>query len=604
MSDFMKVGTGTMTDFLDSKKLYHAFLGGARAVIDAKDGLNAINVFPVADGDTGSNLASTMLSIVEESKIAESAKETLYTISEAALFGARGNSGIIFAQYVNGMHFHLSDDKRVSLGCFARSVSGGADYAYNAMGNPVEGTMITVIRAWSEAIAQAKDHGATFQEVLVNALKQAKMALESTPNMLRVLRDNGVVDAGAKGFFTFIEGFTSVINDENYVAEVELLPRLVNEEVLDQAPVFRYCTEVLLQGEGLDADEIRLGLALFGDSLIVAGTDTKIRVHIHTDEPREVCAYLADYGVMMQQKVDDMQNQFDVIHHRKYRIALVTDSVADLPQSVMEEYQIQVIPLHIALAGNDYLDKITMDTGTLFERLEDSDAYPTSSQPSVKAVANQLSFLANHYEHVLVLTVSGKLSGTYETVKKAAASVSGDIAVLDTRQNSGAQGLLVKAAAEQIALGKTFAEVQSFVMQRISQTKIFVSVPNLDAMIRSGRLGEKGGAIGNTLRLKPVVSLSDTGAGTVSDIAFSLQRSTKKIAARVKKMLAQGQVAEYAIVHAHTPERAAEYEALFTKIVGKSPAYVMEISSIIAMSAGKGCVAIAIRMQVDEGEEI
>lgn len=175
---------------------------------------------------------------------------------------------------------------------------------------------------------------------------------------------------------------------------------------------------------------------------------------------------------------------------------------------------------------------------------------------------------------------------------------------MDTRQNSGAQGLLVKAAAEQIAQGKTFTEVQHFVAQSISKTKIFVSVPNLDAMIRSGRLGEKGGAIGNTLRLKPVVSLSDTGAGTVSDIAFSLSSSTKKIVARVKKMMMHNQVAEYAIIHAHTLERATEYEALFTNIIGEPPAYVMEISSIIAMSAGIGCVAIAIRMQLDEGEEL
>lgn len=593
-----------MADFLDSKKLYHAFLGGARAVIGAKDGLNAINVFPVADGDTGSNLASTMLSIVEESKIGKSAKETLYTISEAALFGARGNSGIIFAQYVNGMHSHLSDDKHVSLQGFAQSVSGGVDYAYLAIGNPVEGTMITVIRAWSEAIMQAREQSATFQEVLANALRHAKNTLENTPNMLQVLRDNGVVDAGAKGFLTFVEGFTSVIQNEEYIAKQENLPRLVKDEAIDQAPVFRYCTEVLLHGAGLNTGEIRSNLERFGDSLIVAGTDTKVRVHIHTDVPREVCAYLADYGVMVQQKVDDMQNQFDVIHNRKYPIALVTDSVADLPWSVVEQYQIQIIPLHIAFAGNDYLDKVTMDTESLFERLPNSKTYPTSSQPSVKAVANHLAFLADHFENILVLTVSGKLSGTYETVKKAAASVSKDIVVMDTRQNSGAQGLLVKAAAEQIAQGKTFTEVQHFVAQSISKTKIFVSVPNLDAMIRSGRLGEKGGAIGNTLRLKPVVSLSETGAGTVSDIAFSLSSSTKKIVARVKKMMMHNQVAEYAIIHAHTLERATEYEALFTNIIGEPPAYVMEISSIIAMSAGIGCVAIAIRMQLDEGEEL
>ncbi|MBC2180931.1 DegV family protein [Listeria booriae] len=589
-----------MTDFLDSKRLYHAFLGGARAVIHAKDGLNAINVFPVADGDTGSNLAQTMNSIVEDSKIGNTVKETLYTISEAALFGARGNSGIIFAQYINGMHFHLSDDKQMSLHDFSKSVSGGASYAYNAMENPVEGTMITVIKVWSEAISEAANKGIAFQEALMNALDYAKKTLENTPKMLPILRDKGVVDAGAKGFFTFVEGFTLALGNKAYVPKVESLPALSVQEELDEAPTFRYCTEVLVRGEGLSRDAISAHLKPFGDSLIVAGNETKVRVHIHTNEPQSVSDFLSKQGTMIQQKVDDMQNQYDIIHHRKHRIALVTDSVADLPPSLLEKYQIQMIPLPISWDDNVYLDKLTMTTETLLTNISDSKAYPSSSQPNEKAVANQLSFLANHYDEILVLTVAGKLSGTYETMKRAAAGIEANIAVIDTMQNSGAQGLIVKAAAEQIAAGKTFVEVQDFVKQSITRTKIFVSVPNLDAMIRSGRLGEKGGAIGNTLNLKPVVSLSETGAGLVSDIAFSLTGSTNKIVKRVKKMMAQGSVADYAIVHANTPERAEEYTALFTDLVGKAPAYVTGISSIIAMNAGNGCVAIAIQL---EGEK-
>ena len=143
---------------INSEKLYAAFLAGAHEVIKQKNELNKINVFPVADGDTGTNLAFTMHAIIEEARLEDSAKKTMGTIAEAALVGARGNSGIIFAQFINGLYMGLDDKEDISIKGFSRSVTNAVTHAHKAISNPVEGTMITVMRDWASSIRRFKGY--------------------------------------------------------------------------------------------------------------------------------------------------------------------------------------------------------------------------------------------------------------------------------------------------------------------------------------------------------------------------------------------------------------------------------------------------------------
>ena len=165
-----------------------------------------MNVFPIPDGDTGSNLVSTMNSIVEDMKIHKSIKDTINSMADAALIGARGNSGIIFAQFLNGINEEISDKEPLTMVTFAETLKNAVPYAYKAILNPIEGTMITVIREWSEAVYKLKDVTDSFEAVIIKTLEDAKSSLANTPNILDILKKSSVVDSGASGFVSFLQG--------------------------------------------------------------------------------------------------------------------------------------------------------------------------------------------------------------------------------------------------------------------------------------------------------------------------------------------------------------------------------------------------------------
>jgi DegV family protein with EDD domain len=588
--------------FINNERIYYAFLSGANAVIQQKNELNKINVFPVADGDTGSNLAFTMFAIIEDARVKESAKKTMGSIAEAALIGARGNSGIIFASFINGLYMGLEDKKEISIKGFSDSVKEAVSYAYKSILNPVEGTMITVMRDWSDSLNALKDRAKDFTEVLTKSLEVAFQSLINTPEKLKVLKDASVVDSGAKGFFHFLEGFLHFIKT-NKVGKTEHDFETM-EVVRDGVHLtgstdlsHRYCTEALVKGENLDLDDMRFMLKELGDSLIVAGNSNKARIHIHTNSPQDLFHKLKGFGQIIQQKADDMIRQYESAHARKYKIALVTDSIADLPKDLMDQYQIHMIPLNLIVEDSVYLDKITISPSYLYQSMDESVNYPTSSQPTVKATENFLNGVCANYESVIVITVSKQMSGTHETILKVANKLNAEgnqIAVIDSKLNSGAQGLVVLKAAEEIAAGKDFHEVIQSIESTIERTQIFVSVDNLKYMVRSGRVEKLQGFLAKVLNLKPIVSIDNQGKGWIVGKSLSVRANRKKMQWLVNKIAQSETIVSYSIVHADALEVATEYERIFTVITGKQPSYTTEISSIVAMNAGIGCVAIAL----------
>lgn len=585
---------------ISSEMLYHSFLSGAQAVLQQKKELNAINVFPVADGDTGSNLASTMYTIIEESSIQNTARNTFQSIADAALIGARGNSGIIFAQYINGITMSLEDTESLSLKDFADSVKKAVPYAYDAIATPVEGTMITVIRDWADAVYALRESAIDFVDILSKPLEVAFKSLLDTPNKLKVLKDANVVDSGAKGFVHFIEGFLNYIITGKKV-EIQTLGWKDIEiddykfhKIEDLA--YRYCTEALLSGTNLNHEAMKKRFQSMGDSCIVAGNTTKARFHIHTNTPQDFFYALRGYGKIVQQKVDDMKKQYETTHERKYNIALVTDSIADMPQAMMDEYQIHMIPLNLILEDSSYLDKVTITPQSFYTLMDEVESYPTSAQPNTKTVENLFSFLSSYYDSIIAITISKEMSGTYNTVCKAAEKQIQEgkkITIINSKLNSGAEGLVVMKAAEEIAKGRSHEEVVHCIEEIIPNTQILVSVNTLKYMVRSGRVSKVTGIAGKIMNLKPVVGIDQNGKGIIKDKAFSVKGNTKKLIKTIKQTMSKDGISRYAIVHANAPDRAKEFEKLCTDIIGYKPTYVTDISAIVAMSAGIGSVAVA-----------
>ena len=585
---------------LDSEKLYYSFVSGAQEVIKNKNSLNEINVFPVADGDTGSNLSSTMHAIILEAKISGSVKETMNSIADAALTGARGNSGIIIAQYINGIFLSLMDEETITIPSFAETVKNAVPYAYQAISDPVEGTIITVIREWADAVYSHKDLSANFSELFSKSLIAANKSLEATTSRLKVLQDSKVVDSGAKGFVYFLQGFATFLRTGKVDLEVSAEPEDLsfNEELIhSQGEIHhRYCTEALLSGDSIDLEALKAELALYGDSLIVAGNNHKARIHIHANAPEQVFQVLSKKGIILQQKADDMVRQNESAFDRKYDTALITDSIADIPQAMLDHYQVHMLPLNLNFDNTSYLDKVTMTPELFYPLLEETIEYPKSSQPNPIVVEKYLETVLSHYDKVIILTVAKEQSGTNSVFQNAVSKKlhqGKKIAVIDSKRNSGAEGLLVMKAAEMIAAETPFDEIVGAIERLRDRTNIFVSVNNLKYMVRSGRLSKVSGMAAMTINLKPVVSIDAEGKGSIAEKAFSEKGNVKKLFRLLEKVNAQEKISRYAIVHANNPEKAEAYRKRSVVLLGKEPEYIMNISTIVGMSAGVGTVAIS-----------
>src|SRR5512138_643152 len=216
---------------LDGRNLYYTFIAGARKVIAHQIELNKINVFPVNDGDTGTNLASTIRSVIESLHPHRSYKITADRIAEPTLMNARGNSGIIFEQFFYGLSSETADCQSVDLKQFAESIQKSVKYVYEAVANPVEGTMLTVIKEWADYIFESWHKFTDFDQLLLSSYEVLKKSLLETRTKLKILTKANVVDAGAKGFVLFVEGIIDYIHTRNFKeliqakAESVALPR-------------------------------------------------------------------------------------------------------------------------------------------------------------------------------------------------------------------------------------------------------------------------------------------------------------------------------------------------------------------------------------------
>jgi len=589
---------------IDNECLYFAFLSGAQELMKHKKDLNTINVFPVADGDTGTNLAITMNGIRKSARLLPHIRETFQNVAEAALWSARGNSGTIFAQFVSGIARELPERKMMTLDELTVSLKSGVQAAYESIENPVEGTIISVMRDWSEAIDEARVNSDEIVRVFSEALHEAVKSLNRTPEKLAVLKERGVVDSGAKGFVIFLHGFMRYLQtgdyDEYFVTEEEIVWDEAFQNAHDsiqQDITYRYCTEAILEGKNVDLNELKQDMRIFGDSLVVAGTNEKVKLHIHTNEPAKCFHKLRKYGQVVEQKAEDMVMQNMVVSQRKYPIALITDTIADLPKNVLDDYQIQQFPINVHVGESTYLDKITITSESVYELLREGGKRISSSQPNRKNIESLFSYLATYYESIIVITVSKEMSGTYTAFQKVAEGFKEKkipITVIDSKVNSAAQGLVVLKAAEAIDAGKSHEEVIALVEESVRKASIFVSVDQLEGMIASGRIGKTVGAIGKLVNLKPIVSIDETGKGVLLGKAFSTKSNTEQILKIVKQVKESDGIERYAIVHGKGEGRLTQFEQQLTNIIGKPPCFIEEVSSIVASSAGENTIAVAL----------
>lgn len=592
---------------LDGKTLYYSFLAGAQKIFENQVQINKINVFPVADADTGTNLASTMRSIVDTPIPTNDLKVTAAALADAALTGARGNSGIIFAQFIYGFSNELQKHETVSVDTFAEAIKTAVNYAYEAIANPVEGTMITVIREWAEFVYILKDSIKDFIELLAQAYQKAVESLNATTAKLEVLAKSKVVDAGAKGFVVFLQGIVEFVKAgelRKMITGRETVVIADSEVVSHEIITFRYCTEAMLSIEDskkVDLSQVRKSIAHMGDSMVVAGSPRKMRVHIHTDHPSKVMKVLNRFGSISFQKVDDMVMQNTIATNPHLPIALVTDSTCDLPQEMIEKYQIHVVPLSVHFGETYFLDRLTLLPSQFYKMLDKSPIYPSTAQPAYKEFFNRYSFLSTHYSSIIGMHLSGAMSGTFSNSTKAAHTVSEHsgkkISIINSKRISSGLGLIVLRAAQALENGATHEELNTLIPRWSLNTKMFVSSRTIKYMVKSGRVSYTKGLIGSLLNLKPIVTVNDEGRTDTFGKPFTEKGSRYLVMENVKKMVSKRRVWGYSISHAKNISSANWYREQMMHLTGKEPAFINDASPVLGVNVGPGVVALSIMFE-------
>lgn len=581
-------------ELLNGTDLYKMFQYGAVYVTEERKHLNDINVFPVPDGDTGNNLVHTLKTIIRESSISESFIDQLDYISNSALIGARGNSGVIFAQFVNGLRKSSPIKDEIEIDEFIDMVEEGYLHTYNSLSNPVEGTILTIIKDFGEIMKSLVQKGVnTLQELFSNTYEEITSSLQLTTKQLDVLKDKGVVDSGALGFCLFVKGIKSYFDkDEIETKEYEDV-EIVDEHHFEGEITYQYCTEGLIEKNDFDVSKMKHELSYLGDSIVIADGVERTRVHIHTNHPENVFELLNNYGNIESQKVDDMYLEMNLKNWDSKRV-IVTDSIADIDPQFLKENNVVVIPVNIDFDKVTYLDKTTITNDMIFNKLDTLEEYPKTATPTIKYINNLFNKLFLMFQEVIVIAVSEKLSGTYRVIKNEAKKLQEkgkDIFVVDSKNNSATEGLLVKRAVDLLKTEMSTKEIVSILEKERNQTEILVCLNSFEYAMKSGRVPKVVGKIGMLLGLRPIMSL-DNGKGTAYGFGFSQKQITKKIVKQVKKDLKEKGIKEYSIVHCQNEELALEYKKLFTEIIGKGPVSVSGISSAIAIFSGIGTVAI------------
>jgi DAK2 domain fusion protein YloV len=285
--------------------------GGALAAIEAaRSRIDDLNVYPVPDGDTGTNLTLTVRAIrdaLEETDEADRAT-VAHRATRAALMGARGNSGVIFSQIVRGAAESLGNEERIDPAALARALRSASDAAYRAVRRPVEGTMLTVVRELAdEAEDQAQETDpVAFAESL---LRRGEEAVARTPTQLEVLREAGVVDAGGAGLLEIVRGIAGAATGAT-LPEPPVGLEVVGADAIHLEPSrFRYCTVFVVEGAHLDSERLEVELERLGDSLLVVGDETALKVHVHTDDPGAALSLGTAAGSIAGVEIADMHEQ-------------------------------------------------------------------------------------------------------------------------------------------------------------------------------------------------------------------------------------------------------------------------------------------------------
>lgn len=590
---------------LDPALFLKMIFTGGKQIIQSENELNQLNVYPVPDGDTGSNMAALMRYVVAHQYPTETFGKLLTSLADASLIGSCGNSGMILSAFFVGLSNlqSLAEKTVISVNEFIDCLASGVKQAHKSVAHPVEGTILTVMQAWLNA-CQERRQAESFEALFQNTIPVAEAALKQTEFLLPTLKDNHVVDAGAFGFTKLIQGMNLALHDpdqfdvhwEDYeTCHHHTAHHHHHTELSPDA--YQFCMETLLSGSTTALDEIHQKLDSFCDSIVLNQSPSHIKAHVHTTDIMRCTDILKNYGLIIHQKIDDIKIQWAINEHRKHKVAIVTDSSADMPHELRHNAQIHTIPNQVRIGDHSLLDRLTINLDTLFTQTSLAPSKTSTAAPSSEIVNRYLHFLASHYESIIVLTLSSRLSSAYQVIKNQAEQVTHGtgikIDVIDSLNLAAGHGLLVIKASELLDAGHSHDETVEKLLEARKNIRIYVAIDELQTMRQSGRLSKILHRIADWGQLKPILSIDQYGQISKAGLSLGKQKAWKKIYGMLSHSLKKTTNYKMLISHTTTPETLEAFIDQLRDSTGATLNAICETAPSVGVHAGRGSIAIA-----------
>jgi len=591
--------------YLDGVRYARAVLMGCQEVVFHVKELNKINVFPIPDNDTGSNLKETFQHIsLKELFLGASLGQSSHRIAEIVQSSALGYSGTVFAEYFSGFEEGFRNSDRVLVRDFAAVAEKAVERVYASFENPVEGTALSVMKAWAEHIRNLVSETDDFHVLLEESYKEAVLALKKTPEQLDVLKKNGVVDAGGKAFVCFLEGILNYIEKGELTHEFRkakhVEQRLESEEK-KQKQIF--CVECCVRKENLNRVDLVEELNSLGSDLIFYGSLNFAKIHIRAQDPKKILSCVSKFGNITSERILDCSS--DLPPEKKKPFAIVSDTTCDIPEKYVENNDLYFVPVKFHAADRVYTDKVDIIPEEFYDILESAPEIPKTSKPSVKDFTKVYTNLLYHYRSILSIHLSGALSGTFHTALQAAKSISSQkIKVLNSKNLSVGLGLIVLEMIESLKKGIGYEAILKRVEKAVRDIDIFVGVPSLKYLIKGGRITKTKGLLAKIFNINPILMLNPEGAL----IPIGKARGKKKLEEKVLSLVFgkmekegghenQGFLTAVAHVNAlASGKRIAERIKQETK---KVPVMVMNAAPVLGAHVGPGTIGVAV-LKIEE----
>ncbi|MDF1794976.1 MAG: DegV family protein [Coxiellaceae bacterium] len=595
--------------YLDGTRLHRALVAGIQEVISRQDYLNRINVFPVPDRDTGTNMALTLNTIIEETshQVEPKISAMLDQVADAALNGARGNSGAILAQFFQGLSEGAEGIDKMDTAGFVQAVNKGSELARHALSEPKEGTILSVITAFADALQQHLNKGGIeFLDLLEPSIQYADAALQETSNQLPEMRKAKVVDAGAQGFVDLLHGIYDYICNGQVRGFYDNLVAPVVDEVEEHIHEFldttyRYCTECLIKGEDIDQETLRKELTELGNCLIVAGSKRKTKIHMHCNEPARLFQICRQFGNVVGEKADDMLRQQKTINQDKAKIAILTDSGADIPDELMEKLDIHVVPILINFGTESFIDKVSMGPKQFYQELRTNPEHPTTSQPSFGDFNRAYQFINTHYESIIAIHLPKKVSGTLNSSASAAKRIyNHPVSIVDSMSATAGMGMVVTYAAEAAQAGLRHNEILRLIQAIIPKTALYAAIPDMRWLVRGGRISAAKKRMVDMMRLTPLIGFNSTD-GTVKTQGLLPGRKglPNKMLSFIQKKIKKGKKYRIVVIECDCPDEGKKLESLILNNIQQlESCHVVSCGAALGAHAGPGSIGIALQEYV------